>query len=79
MQPESSTRETASIPEVALRFGIARSTAYELAASDRLPVPVIRLGRRLVVPRAALDRLLAADGAGHSIPAAPGSANPEAA
>lgn len=61
MNPGPSNRETASITEVAHRFGIARSTAYELAASGRLPVPVIRLGRRMVVPRAALDRLLALD------------------
>jgi len=49
---------TVTIGEVAARLGIARSTAYELAAADRLPVPVIRLGRRMVVARAALDRVL---------------------
>lgn len=53
-------RETASLTEVAARLGIARSTCYELAAAGRLPLPVIALGRRRVVPRAALDRLLAA-------------------
>jgi len=50
---------TLTVVEVADRLGISRSTAYELAAADRLPVPVIRLGRRVVVARAALDRLLA--------------------
>lgn len=58
METGHPSRETASIGEVATRFGIARSTAYELAKADRLPVPVIRLGRRMVVPRAALDKLL---------------------
>jgi excisionase family DNA binding protein len=52
-------RATATLGEVASLLGIGRSTAYELAQRDALPVPVIRLGRRLVVPRAALDRLLA--------------------
>lgn len=79
MEPGQSTRETASIPEVANRFGIARSTTYELAASGRLPVPVIRLGRRMVVPRAAMDRLLATDGGPRSIPTSSVGADPEAA
>lgn len=53
-------RATATLGEVAALLGIGRSTVYELAQRDALPVPVIRLGRRLVVSRAALDRLLAA-------------------
>jgi predicted DNA-binding transcriptional regulator AlpA len=52
-------RATVTIPEFARRFGIARSTAYALAQRDALPVPVIRLGRRMVVSRAIMDRLLA--------------------
>ncbi len=55
-------RATATLTEVAALLGVGRSTAYELAQAGKLPVPVIRLGRRLVVPRAALDRLLAGDG-----------------
>lgn len=54
-------RATATLTEVAALLGVGRSTAYELAQAGKLPVPVIRLGRRLVVPRAALDRLLAGD------------------
>ena len=61
MQTAHPGRATATIEEVAAAFGIARSTAYELAKTDRLPIPVIRLGRRMVVPRAALDRVLAGD------------------
>ena len=38
-----------------------------LAKEDRLPIPVIRLGRRMVVSRAAIDQLL---GTGQSQPAA---------
>jgi predicted site-specific integrase-resolvase len=51
-------RATATIPEFARRFGISRSTAYELAKRDALPVAVIRLGRRMVVSREAMERLL---------------------
>ena len=57
-------RATATLGEVASLLGIGRSTAYELAQRDALPIPVIRLGRRLVVSRAALNRLLA----GESVP-----------
>ena len=35
-------------------FGISRTSAYRLAGLGQLPVPVLRLGRRLVVTRAAL-------------------------
>ena len=59
MTTPESRRQTLDIPEVARALGIDRSTAYALAKEDRLPVPVIRLGRRLVVSRAAVDRLLA--------------------
>jgi excisionase family DNA binding protein len=53
--------DTANVGEVAERLAISRSLAYKLAREDRLPVPVIRLGRRIVVPRRALDRLLRSD------------------
>ena len=54
-------RRTLTIPEVAAALGLARSTAYELAATDRLPVPTIRAGRRLLVSRAVLERVLAGE------------------
>jgi len=62
MSPERTNRPTATIEEVADTFGIARSTAYMLAKQNRLPVPVIRLGRRMVVSRAAIEMLLAKPG-----------------
>jgi len=49
-----------SVEEAAGLLGISRSLAYELAARGELPV--LRLGRRIVIPRAGLERLL--DGAG---------------
>lgn len=51
-------RKTLSISEVANILGIGRSLAYELARQDRLGVQIIRLGGRIVVPVAALERLL---------------------
>ena len=54
-------RETLSIEELAARLGINRGLAYELARTDRLPVSVLRLGRRMVVGREALARVLAGE------------------
>lgn len=47
-----------TISELAQALGISRPVAYSLAKNDELPVPVIRLGRRMVVSRAAVDALL---------------------
>ena len=53
-------RATYTIEETAVVLGIGRSACYDLAKRDELPVPVIRIGaRRIVVPKPALDRLLA--------------------
>jgi excisionase family DNA binding protein len=49
-------RLTLTITEAAEALGISRSLAYEMAATGSLPT--LRFGRRLVVPRVALDRLL---------------------
>jgi predicted DNA-binding transcriptional regulator AlpA len=65
MDAESSAgrldRLTLNIEDVARLLGINRSTAYELARRDALPVPVIRLGRRMVVSRRAMEALLGTD------------------
>jgi excisionase family DNA binding protein len=45
-----------SIPEVAKMLGISRGLAYELAGSGN--IPIVRMGKRLLVPRVALERLL---------------------
>jgi excisionase family DNA binding protein len=51
-------RLTLNIDDVAPLLGINRSTAYELIRRNQFPLPVIRLGRRLVVARQAVDELL---------------------
>jgi excisionase family DNA binding protein len=45
-----------TVTEAAEILGISRTLAYELARTGQLPS--LRLGRRLVVPRAALVSLL---------------------
>jgi excisionase family DNA binding protein len=54
---EGAARQTLTIEEAAALLGIGRNSAYQAVASGQLPV--IRIGRRLLVPRAALQRLLA--------------------
>jgi excisionase family DNA binding protein len=49
-------RSTITVEEAAPILGIGRSSAYDLARSGE--IPTLRLGRRLVVPVAALRRLL---------------------
>ena len=52
---------TYSIEEAAQLLGIGRNTCYEAVA--RGEIPVIRIGpKRLLIPKAALDRLLAEAG-----------------
>ena len=52
-------RLTLTVEEAARLLGISRAFAYELIARDELPS--LRFGRRVVVPRKALERLLESD------------------
>lgn len=53
-------RETHTVAEACRRLGIGKTTGYELVKHNEFPCRVIRLGRRVVIPRAEVDRLLAA-------------------
>ena len=48
---------TMTVVEAATALGVSRSTAYECVRTGQLRA--VRLGRRLVVPRSAIDELLA--------------------
>ena len=48
---------TLTVEQAAAILGISRALAYNLARCG--DIPTVRLGRRLVVPRVALERLLA--------------------
>ena len=45
-----------TVPEVAELLGISRNFAYELVKQGQLPV--IRFGKRLLIPRIALEKML---------------------
>lgn len=57
--PDPTTRPTVTVEEAAGFLGIARGSAYE--AARRGDLPTIRVGRRLLVPTAALRRMLGMD------------------
>lgn len=44
-------------PDAGRRLGIGRAATYE--AARRKEIPTIRIGRRILVPKAALERMLA--------------------
>ena len=48
--------QTVNVTEAAAVLGVCRTTAYKLIR--RGEIPALRLGRRFLVPRAALERLL---------------------
>ena len=54
-------RSTLTVEEAAEMLGLSRAFAYE--AVSRGEIPSIRIGRRILVPKVALERLLnSADG-----------------
>jgi excisionase family DNA binding protein len=54
-------RLTLSVPEAAKKLGISRNAAYE--AAQRGEIPSIRVGKRLLVPRAAFEKMLTGEAA----------------
>lgn len=61
-------RSVVPIRDVFRALGLGPTAGYRLARHGRLPVPVLRVGRKLVVPAAPLQRLL--DGETTSTPSA---------
>ena len=55
-------RQTYTVDEAAELLGIGRNGAYEGVKSGE--IPSIRIGKRILVPKVALDRLLARDAGG---------------
>ena len=55
-------RQTMTIAELARVLGISRTSCYEYAHRKELPVPVVRIGRRLLVSRVQVIRWLEGQG-----------------
>ena len=45
-----------TVPEAAAMLGISRNFAYELVKQNQLPV--VKFGKRLLIPRVALEKML---------------------
>ncbi len=61
---KSGERAFVRVPEAAMILGISKSAAYELAnawlvTEGQAGLPAVRMGRCILVPRAALERLAA--------------------
>jgi excisionase family DNA binding protein len=56
MEDDTNKRATMTVPEAGTILGLTRYASYE--AVKRGELPVLRFGRRLVVPRAALEAML---------------------
>jgi excisionase family DNA binding protein len=52
-------REVLTVKEAGRVLGVSRNTAYKYA--NKGVIPTVRIGRKLVVPRARLDALLAGE------------------
>ncbi|MFC2035823.1 helix-turn-helix transcriptional regulator [Chloroflexota bacterium] len=63
---EADRRLIITIPEFARVCSISKALAYDLARRNELPVPVIRLGRRMVLSRKAVEVLLGNDEVSHA-------------
>ncbi len=64
------------IEDAGRAFGISRGLAYRMQREGRFPVPVLRIGRRLVVTRASLLNALGVTNPGVPLPS---SSDPAAA
>jgi excisionase family DNA binding protein len=51
-----SDKKCYTVPEAAQLLGFSRNFGYELARTGQ--IPILRFGKRLVVPKAAFDRML---------------------
>lgn len=61
MLPDPAIRPTITAEEAFAELGIDRSTGYKSIRDGTFPVPIIRIGRNIRIPTAALRRLLLID------------------
>jgi len=57
---ELDSRTTLTIEEISLTLGIGRNTAYQAVRTGE--IPSIRIGRRILVPVAAFEKMLSEAG-----------------
>ena len=55
---DASSRPLLTVSQAAVLPDCDRSTLYKAIDADRFPLPVVRLNRRILIPRVAVERLL---------------------
>lgn len=58
MTNRTEVKQTYTVDEVAEILGVGRSTLYDAIVRDE--IPVIRIGRRILISKAQLDEILSA-------------------
>jgi excisionase family DNA binding protein len=53
---QNTEKQTLTVEEAARRLGIGRNNAY--AAARNGDIPTIRIGKRILIPKVALEQLL---------------------
>ena len=61
MNDDQTGRATLTVVEAARRLGIGRNQAYEAAKAGQ--IPSIKIGKRLLVPKVAFEKLLSGEAA----------------
>lgn len=56
---QSNPKPLLSVEETAILLGETRSTLYRAVKAGTLPLPVLRIGSRIRIPRVAVERLVA--------------------
>jgi hypothetical protein len=59
LSPQWADRDAFTVEEAGKILGISRASAF--AAASRGDIPTIRIGKRLIVPRHGLEKLLGGD------------------
>jgi len=55
-RPNNENRLCYTVPEAAELLGFSRNFGYELARTGQ--IPILRFGKRMLVPKAAFDKML---------------------
>ena len=58
---DNTARRTYDADEAFALLGMPRSSGFDLIKRGAFPVPVIKAGRRIYIPKEPLDRLLAGE------------------
>jgi excisionase family DNA binding protein len=60
-EAEGAERRTLTVEEAGAQLGVSRNSAYEAARTGQ--IPTIKIGKRILVPRAAFERMISGEAA----------------